>query len=69
MSKSTVLVQVTAFTAAMSLTACIGTNQCPSPDVNPAEKTPIILGQDTVQAAETQTGTHTEMQVVTGDSA
>ena len=70
MSKSTVLVQATTFAAAFSLTACIA-YQCPSPDTAPAEKTqtPIILGQDTVHAAETQIGNRTEMQVVTGDSA
>ena len=70
MSKSTVLVQAAAITAAFSLTACIA-YQCPSPDTAPAEKTqtPIVLGQDTVQAAETQIGNRTEMQVVTGDSA
>ena len=69
MSKSTVLVQAAAITAAISLTACIA-YQCPSPDTAPAEKTqtPIILGQDTVQA-EAQVVTHTETQVVTGDSA
>ena len=74
MSKSTVLVQVATLASAFSLTACIGTSQCPSPDANPSSKTeptPFtkIIGQDTVQSAETQTGTHTEMQVVTGDSA
>ena len=70
MSKSTALVQVATFLASFSLTACIA-YQCPSPETAPAEKTqtPIILGQDTVQAAETQTGTYSEMQVVTGDSA
>ncbi len=70
MSKSTVFVQAATFAAAFSLTACIGTSQCPSPDVKPTE-TPFtkVIGQDTVQSAETQTGTHTEMQVVTGDSA
>ena len=74
MSKSTVLVQVATLASAFSLTACIGTSQCPSPDANPSSKTeptPFtkIIGQGTVQSAETQTGTHTEMQVVTGDSA
>lgn len=74
MSKSTVFVQAATFAAAFSLTACIGTSQCPSPDATPSGKTepaPFtkIIGQDTVQSAETQTGTHTEMQVVTGDSA
>lgn len=74
MSKSTVLVQVATLASAFSLTACIGTSQCPSPDATPSGKTepaPFtkIIGQDTVQSAETQTGTHTEMQVVTGDSA
>ena len=69
MSKSTALVQVATFLASFSLTACI-TYQCPSPETAPAEKTqtPIILGQDTVQA-EAQVVTHTETQVVTGDSA
>lgn len=74
MSKSTIFVQVATLASAFSLTACIGTSQCPSPDANPSSKTepaPFtkIIGQDTVQSAETQTGTHTEMQVVTGDSA
>ncbi len=74
MFESKFFVQAATFTAAISLTACIGTQQCPSPDVNPADKTqpaPItkIIGQDTVQSAETQIGTHSEMQVVTGDSA
>ena len=71
MSKSTVFVQIAALATTVSLTACIGTSQCPSPDVKPTTETPMtkIIGQDTVQAAETQTGTHTEMQVVTGDSA
>ena len=70
MSKSTVLVQAATLVASFSLTACIA-YQCPSPDTAPAEKTqtPIVLGQDTVQAAETQIGTPTDMQVVTGDSA
>ena len=70
MSKSTVLVQAATFAAAFSLTACIA-YQCPSPDTAPTEKTqtPIVLGQDTVHAAETQIGNRTEMQVVTGDSA
>ena len=69
MSKSTVLVQAATFAAAFSLTACIGTSQCPAPEATPISKTPIILGQDTVHAVETQPGTHSEMQVVTGDSA
>lgn len=74
MSKSTIFVQVATLASAFSLTACIGTSQCPSPDANPSGKTepaPFtkIIGQDTVQSAESQTGTHTEMQVVTGDSA
>ena len=70
MSKSTVFVQAATFAAAFSLTACIGTSQCPSPDVKPTE-TPFtkVIGQDTVQSAETQTGKYSEMQVVTGDSA
>ena len=70
MSKSTVFVQAATIAAAFSLTACInGRNQCPAPDATRVSTSPIILGQDTVQASETQTGTHTEMQVVTGDSA
>ena len=74
MSKSTVFVQAATFATAFSLTACIGTSQCPSPDTNPTDKTQStpftkVVGQDTVQSAETQIGTHTEMQVVTGDSA
>ena len=74
MSKSTVFVQAATFAAAFSLTACIGTSQCPSPDTTPSDKaqhTPFtkVIGQDTVQSAETQTGKYSEMQVVTGDSA
>ncbi len=74
MSKSTVFVQAATFATAFSLTACIGTSQCPSPDTNPSDKaqhTPFtkVIGQDTVQSAETQTGKYSEMQVVTGDSA
>ena len=70
MSKSTVLVQAATLAASFSLTACVAYH-CPSPDTAPAEKTqtPIVLGQDTVHAAETQIGNRTEMQVVTGDSA
>ena len=74
MSKSTVFVQAATFATAFSLTACIGTSQCPSPDTTPSDKaqhTPFtkVIGQDTVQSAETQTGKYSEMQVVTGDSA
>ena len=69
MSKKTVIIQMATLATTLSLTACLNRNQCPSPEATPVEKTPIILGQDTVQASETQPGTHTEMQVVTGDSA
>ena len=71
MSKSTVFVQAATFATALSLTACIGTNQCPAPDATHVSvpPSPVILGQDTVQSAGTQTGTYSEMQVVTGDSA
>ena len=67
MSIKTVFVQMATTAAALSLTACIGTNQCPAPDAT--RTSPVILGQDTVQSAGTQTGTYSEMQVVTGDSA
>lgn len=69
MSKKTVIIQMATLATTLSLTACLNRNQCPSPEATPVEKMPIILGQDTVQASETQPGTHTEMQVVTGDSA
>jgi len=71
MSKKTVFVQMATTAAALSLTACIGTNQCPAPDATHVSvpPSPVILGQDTVQSAGTQTGTYSEMQVVTGDSA
>ena len=71
MSKSTVFVQAATFATAFSLTACIGTNQCPAPDATHVSvpPSPVILGQDTVQSTGTQIGTYTEMQVVTGDSA
>ena len=70
MSKKTVFVQMATIAAAFSLTACInGRNQCPAPDATRVSTSPIILGQDTVQTTETQTGKYSEMQVVTGDSA
>ena len=70
MSKKTVFVQMATIAAAFSLTACInGRNQCPAPDATRVSTSPIILGQDTVQTTETQTGMYSEMQVVTGDSA
>jgi len=71
MSKKTVIIQMATLATTLSLTACLNRNQCPSPDANPIDITqkPVILGQDTVHAVETQPGTHTEMQVVTGDSA